>query len=436
MDDDSTERVVIPYAPRALQVAVHDAIGPSRFVVVVAHRRFGKTVLAINHLIRSALTLERERPRLAYIAPTYRQAKAVAWDYLKHYARPVPGVGFNEAELRADFPNGSQVRLYGADNPDSLRGIYLDGAVLDETGLMHTRVWEEVIRPALADRLGWALFIGTPNGQNLFWDLRNRAATTSGWKLFEFRASQTGVVLGAELADARIAMSEDAYLQEFECSFEAAVRGAIYGKVMQAIREHGRIGKVPYQPELPVFTSWDLGISDSTAIWFAQVERSGDVRLIDYYESSGEGLGHYVNVLNGRGYVYDRHYLPHDAEVRELGTGKSRVELLRSLGLNPQIAPKLSVEDGIEASRVLLRRCWIDAERCKDGLDALVSYRRRQNTRTEEYGSPEHDFASHGADALRYLAVSLKAKPVHAQAMKPLKYDNRGIADWKPRALR
>lgn len=429
MDDATEGLIVIPYAPRELQLRVHDALDASRFVVVVAHRRFGKTVLAINQLVKAAATLKRERPRFAYIGPTYRQSKAVVWDYLKHFSLPIPGVQFNESELRADFPNGGQVRLYGADNPDSLRGLYLDGAVLDETGMMQSRVWQEVVRPALTDRNGWALFIGTPNGQNLFWELRNQAEAGGAWRLFEFRASETGILPAEELADARRSMSEDAYLQEFECSFEAAVKGAIYGRVMQLLREQGRIGKVSYDPLLPVHTAWDLGIGDSMAIWCAQRERSGDIRLIDYYENSGEGLGHYVNWLNSRGYTYERHYLPHDAAVRELGTGKSRLEMLRSLGLNAEVLKALPVEDGIEATRMFLRRCWFDAERCRAGVDALVSYHRRQNTRTETYGNPEHDWASHGADAMRYMATGMRTNTSSDGGLKmpKLTYPATGI---------
>lgn len=427
--DDADEVVVIPYAPRALQLQVHEALDQARFVVVVAHRRFGKTVLAINQLIKAATDCEKPRPRFAYIGPTYRQAKAVVWDYLKHYARDIPGTTFNESELRADFMNGGQVRLYGADNPDSLRGLYLDGAVLDETGMMQSRVWQEVVRPALSDRNGWALFIGTPNGQNLFWELRNQAASGGVWRLFEFKASTTEILPPDELLDARRSMSDDAYQQEFECSFEAAVKGAIYGRVMQILREQGRITAVPYDPLLPVFTAWDLGIGDAMAIWCAQRERSGDIRVIDYYENSGEGLGHYVNWLNARGYTYERHYLPHDAAVRELGTGKSRVEMIRSLGLNTEVLGALPVEDGIEATRMFLRRCWIDAERCKAGIDALVSYHRRQNSRTETYGNPEHDWSSHGADAMRYLATALRHTPDNWAGLKmpKIKYSNAGI---------
>lgn len=401
------ERIVIPYAPRELQRRVHDELDRSRFVVVVAHRRFGKTVLAVNHLIRAALTCTRERPRVAYVAPTYRQAKAIAWDYLRQFTDPIPGVAYNETELRADLPNGGQVRLYGADNPDALRGIYLDAVVLDEVGLMQSRAWTEVIRPALADRQGSALFIGTPNGRNLFWDLRERATQADGWALHEFRASVTGIVPEAELADARRAMSEDAYRQEFECDFLASVRGAVYAREFSWLRDNGRIARVAYDPLVPVQTAWDLGVGDSTAIWFLQLV-GPEVRAIDYYEASGEALGHYVNVLRGKGYTYGRHIVPHDAEVRELGSGRTRLEILQGLGVQAEVCRRTSLDDGIEATRLFLKRCWFDQEKCAPGVEALTSYRWDFNTRLDEYkGTPVHDWASHGADAMRYAAVAL-----------------------------
>jgi phage terminase large subunit len=401
--------VEIPYEPRPLQLEIHDALETSRFAVAVCHRRFGKTVMAINHLLKAALTCGKERPRYAYVGPTYRQAKAVAWDYLKHYAGVVPGVGFNESELRCDLPNGAQVRLYGADNPDALRGIYLDGVVLDEVGMMQARVWTEVLRPALSDRLGWALFIGTPNGKNMFWELADKARASDGWKLFEFRASRTGIIDPKELADAKSSMTEDEFAQEFECSFEASVRGAIFAKELSWLRENNRIAPIVEEPLLPVHTAWDLGIGDSMAIWFAQQERSGAIRVIDHYENSGEALGHYVNVLRSRPYTYGRHFVPHDAQVRELGSGKSRIEMLAQLGLRAELAPNIRLEDGVNAARLFLRKCWFDSVRCAKGVDALQNYRWDYNTRLDEHKSvPVHDWASHSADAFRYLAVSMK----------------------------
>lgn len=418
--------VVIPYAPRPEQQRVHEAEDRERFQVVVAHRRFGKTVMAVNRLIRKATQCPKDRPRTAYIAPTYRQGKSIAWDYLRHFAGVIPGATFNESELRCDLPNGSQIRLYGADNPDALRGIYLDDVVLDEAGLMQRRVWTEVIRPALTDRQGSMLAIGTPNGHNLFWDLRDRASQGDGWGLHTFRVTDTHIIAAAELEDARRQMSPEEYAQEFECSFDAAIRGAIYGRMLEEIREQDRITRIDYEPLLPVHTAWDLGMSDATAIWFMQPEKSGDVRVIDFYEARGESLAHYVNVLNAKSYTYGRHILPHDAKVRELGTGRSRLEMLLSLGLRAEIAPNMSLDDGIEAGRVFLRRCWFDAERCKDGLDALANYRRALNTRTEEYMAPLHDWSSHAADAFRYAAVGMKTGD-QAKKWGAIKYSNAGI---------
>lgn len=407
-------RIVIPYAPRREQLAIHHLLERHRFGVVVCHRRFGKTVLAVNHLLRQALTCPREAPRVAYVAPTYRQAKAIAWDYVRRYAEPVLGRQFNEQELRADFPNGGRLRLFGADSPDALRGIYLDAVVLDEYGLMQERVWSEILRPALADRGGSALFIGTPNGRNHFAELRDMAARgLPGWFLRERKASETALIAQRELDDSRRVMTKDEYAQEWECSFEASVRGAIYAE--QITQAH--VAPVPYAPELPVQTFWDLGVGDATAIWFAQVA-GAEVRLMDYYEASGEGLPHYAQVLKDRGYVYGAHWAPHDISVRELGSGRSRLETAQALGIRFRVVPQLSLEDGIHAARVLLPRCWFDAERCFAGLDALKGYRWERNERLAEYkATPVHDKYSHGADAFRYLALALK-EPKSESAQK------------------
>ena len=396
--------VEIPYSPRSLQLEIHKAFNSARFVVAVCHRRFGKTVMAINQLIKSAITCRLDRPRLAYIAPTYRQAKAIAWDYLKHYTAPIPARGTNESELRIDLPNGSRIQLFGADNPDSIRGVYLDGVVLDEVGMMATRTWTEVVRPALADRSGWALFIGTPNGKNLFWDLCTTAGTEAAWKLFTFKASETGIIAQPELESMRGMMTQDEYNQELECSFEASVRGSIYGAEVAAAKAEQRICSVPYDAKVPVQTFWDLGVGDSTAIWFAQAV-GNEIRLIDYYESSGEGLQHYAGKLTAKGYAYSKHYAPFDIEVRELGSGQSRLEIARGLGINFLITPKISVDDGINAARMIFNRCWFDAKKCAAGIDALQNYRKRLG---EFKATPVHDWASHGADAFRYMAVSLK----------------------------
>lgn len=401
-----TVEIDIPYDPRAQQLAIHHGLDTHRFGVVVAHRRMGKTVAAVNHLIKAAILCHRERPRFAYIAPTYTMGKSIAWDYLMHYSQPIPGHQDRVSELAMNFPNGGQVRIYGADNPDSLRGLYFDGVVLDEYGLMPPRIFSEVLRPALSDRQGWALFMGTPAGKNQFYDAVQQAKHDDTWYFAEFKASQTQIIVPDELDAARKDMTADEFDQEYECSFEAAVKGAIFAAELAAARASSRCGSVPYDPILPVDTDWDLGVGDATAVWFSQSLRGGEIRVIDYYENSGEGLPHYAQVLRDKGYTYGQHWAPFDIQVKELGSGRSRLETAATLGIRFNVVPQLPLEDGIHATRMLFPRCWFDATKTAKGLEALQHYRRDYNSRLNEFkAAPVHDWASHGADAFRYLAL-------------------------------
>jgi phage terminase large subunit len=385
------------YAPRPHQELLHDSL--KRFSVLVAHRRFGKTVFCINELIARAAGNPRPEPRYAYVAPYLAQAKDVAWNYLKRYTAPIPGQRAMESELRVDLPSrdgtGARIGLYGADNAERLRGLYFDGVVLDEFALMHPRVWPEIIRPMLTDRMGWALFIGTPMGRNHFARLFAMAEKNESWFAAGFKASETGILPEEELLAAQAEMTEDQYAQEFECSFDAAIPGAYYAGSIAEAEAEKRIGNVPYERASPVHTAWDLGIGDATAIWFCQ-QVGMEVRLIDYYEASGVGLDHYARVLQEKPYVYGEHILPHDAAVKELGTGKSRLETLRSLGLKGRVIPAQSIEDGINAARLLIPRCWFDKTKCERGIEALRQYRTEYDDRLKTFRNrPLHDWSSH-----------------------------------------
>src|SRR4030088_210845 len=361
--------LILDYAPRQEFVPFHAR--RERFACIVTHRRAGKTVACVQELQRRAVDCTLVRPRFAYLAPFLRQSKAVAWDYLRAAMAPLRanGATVHESELRVDYPGGAQVRLYGADNPAAMRGISPDGIVLDEYADMDPRMWSEIIRPALADRQGWAVFIGTPKGRNGFFDLWRRSQTEPGWFSMMLKASETGLIPASELALARRDLSEEQYAQEFECSFDAAVIGSYYGKQLLRAEQDKRIGNVPYGPTAMVWTAWDLGIRDATAIWFAQVV-GREIRIIDYYEAAGVDLGHYLREINARPYVYAGHIVPHDAQARELGTGKSRLEVLDSLGLkNISVAAMHRVEDGINAVRVFIPKCWLDEQKCRRGLD-------------------------------------------------------------------
>jgi phage terminase large subunit len=396
--------IKIPYKPRPLQREVHKSL--KRFNVLVCHRRFGKSVLAINELILHAVN--NPNHKLAYIAPTYRQGKAIAWDYLKQYTKPLMYFGGdkNETELRIDLWNGSKIQIYGADNNDSLRGLGFHGVIMDEYAIMAPRTWTEIVRPAISDTLGWVIFIGTPMGHNQFWEVYDYALRGhKDWFGKLYRASETGVIPDDELKQAASIMTEEQYNQEFECSFTAAVSGSYYGKLMTKADNENRIGSVPLDSNVGVETWWDLGIGDSTAIWFAQ--RVGEeVHLIDYYENSGESLMHYADVLEDKGYAYSRHIAPHDIQARELGTGKSRLEVSQELGIMFEVAPRLEVDHGIESVRNALPYCWFDREKCKLGIDALRQYRKQWDEKNQVFKSkPLHDWCSHSADAFRYGCV-------------------------------
>lgn len=398
------EEIVIPYLPRKHQLTLHEALDNNRFVVGVMHRRFGKTVAAINQIVKRAIECDLESPRYAYVAPTYTQAKRIAFDYLVKYTKPLGAVA-NISELRVDFW-GRRISLHGADNPDSLRGAYYDGVVLDEVGDMNPKVWNEVLRPALADRLGWALFIGTPKGNNHFKELRDRAEDTEDWALVEFKASETNIIIESELKAAEAEMGQDKYRQEFECDFNSAVEGSYYGQIINTIEEKGHITRIERDDLCRSFVAWDLGMGDSTCLWVAQL-CGKEVRLIDCVENHGQGLEWYVRWLQDNDYARWEQFLPHDVEVRELGTGRSRKEVLMEAGLNITVAPRLSVADGIQAVRRLLPRCWFDPK-TKPGLDALRNYRREHDEkRNVFYEKPLHDWASHYSDSFRYLAISL-----------------------------
>jgi len=424
-----TARIIIPYGFREPFRPLHQR--KQRWAAIVAHRRAGKTVACVNDLILRASLIKREQPppRLGYLAPTYTQAKDVAWAYLKHYTSPIPGMEFREVDLQVTLPTGASIRLYGADNYDRMRGLYFDLVVVDEPADIDPRAWPEVIRPTLADHAGGAVFIGTPRGRNWLHDLVIAGEKDpEHWLVLRLPASQTNILPAAELEDARRTMSPEQYEQEFECSFEAAITGAYYAPQMANCEKDKRITGVPYDPGARVWTAWDLGISDRTVIWFAQVV-GREIHLIDYYEMDGMALEHYVQQIEKRPYLYAGHILPHDVEARELGTGKSRKEVLEGLGLKVTVCKRLEVEDGINAARMILPRCWFDKTKTERGVDGLKMYRSEYDAKLQTpKPKPVHDWASHIADSFRYLAISIDQTIDQSGFNRKLVYSKLGLA--------
>jgi hypothetical protein len=395
-------------------------IRDKRWSVMVCHRRAGKTVACVADLVCDAMFTKKQDARFAYVAPLFNQAKDVAWMYVKRLVAGLPGVELNEGELRADFPNGARVRLYGADNPDRLRGLYLDGIILDEYADMRPSVWGEVIRPMLMDRHGWAAFIGTPKGRNEFFDLYEQAETDPAWFSLRLRASESGLLSPAELEDAKRDLTPEQYDQELECSFDAAIMGAYYGREVAQAERDGRIVDFDYDPDLPVHTVWDLGKGANMAIWMFQIVVD-EIGIIDHHEGShDDAIPDCVRVLAGKPYTWGDDWVPHDAKVRELGTGRTRIETLLSLRRRPRLVPDHLVMDGINAGRLTMAKCWFHRTRCRDGVEALRQYRSEYDEKLRTFkNEPRHDWASHSADAFRYLAMAYR----EVQAEPPKPYD-------------
>jgi phage terminase large subunit len=380
-----------------------------RFGCVVAHRRAGKTVASVMDLIDDALRCAKPDPRYAYVAPYYAQAKDVVWAYVKRYAGQIPGTEINESELRVDFAhNGARVRLYGADNYDRLRGIYLDGVVLDEYADQPPQAWREVLRPALADRLGWALFIGTPKGRNAFYDMHKEAEQSADWFSLVLRASETGIVPADELGAMRQQMSANEYAREMECDFDAAVEGAYYADALAQARREGRIGNVAADPLMQYRAFWDLGISDACTIWVAQFV-GREVRVLDYYEADGQPLATHLAWLRARGYGEALCVLPHDGAQRDKVTGHRFEDHIRAAGFKVDTVPNQgrgADMQRIETARRLFPSIWFNAATTGPGIDALAAYHEKRDEKRGIGLGPKHNWASHGADAFGLMCVA------------------------------
>ena len=434
------------YTPRTQFVPFHQR--SSRFGTMVCHRRAGKTVACIGELVIRAMYTKKKRAEFSYVGPFRAQAKKVAWAYLKDFTEGLRKGPPRESDLSVTFHNGATITIYGADNPDSLRGLFFDGIVLDEYGDMRPSIWGEIVLPTLLDRKGWAIFIGTPKGKNHFYHMVQRAKKEESWFEFTLKASESGLLDEEALAIARAEMSEDQYEQEMQCSFEAAVKGSYYSEMITKLEQVGRIGHFPFDPDEKVYVSADLGYTDSTAFWFWQITVDGPV-LIDYEEYSGKTLEFYFELLDGKHYDYEKIYLPHDSKAKSLQTGRSTVEQFLDHGYPCMVVPKLSIQHGIDAARLLMPQCRIDKVKCYSGIEALRAYSRSWNEKLQQFSDkPRHDWASNGSDSFRYFAlVTATGKtPLEVQEEIDMEspyeycledlYEARKEGDWRSGILR
>lgn len=410
----------LDYEPRKQFLPFHQR--DKRWSAIVAHRRAGKTVACVNELVIRALYTTKKNPKYAYIAPFYAQAKNIAWEYLKEAAMPFVASmkDVRESDLSVKLITGATIRLYGADNIDALRGIYLDGVVLDEFGDCRPGLWAEVILPTLSDRKGWATIIGTPKGKNTFFHMLEKAKQNpDDWYYAELKASETGIVDPDELASLKAQMTDAQYEQEMECSFSAPVLGTYYAGLIQTLERKGQIYNqaADYDPEFPVFVAMDLGYKDSTAIWFWQPRPDG-YAIIDYEEAHSQPLSYYYDLLDGKPYEYDTIWLPHDAKAKTLQTGRSTIEQMVDHGYPCQIVPFLKVQQGIDAARLILPDCYF-SKLSEMGVEGLRAYRRKYNDMSKTFSdTPLHDWASNPADGFRYLALVCETQGRKTQGQK------------------
>ena len=400
--EDAT-RITIPYIPRPHFRPLHQSL--KRWLFSCSHRRAGKTVAICNHTIRRALENPRSfpPPRYAYIGPSFAQAKDLVWGYFKYYTSVLPGVKVSEGDLQLTLPTGAMINLYGgAAAYERMRGLYFDGAALDEYPMLNPSVLGTVVRPCLADYQGWGIISGTSNGDDHFHEVKKRAEKEPDkWDSFIVPVNMTDALPPEEVEEMRKDMTEAEFAREMMCNFDAPIEGSYYGEVLNEIQLANQITGVPYDTSSPVITWWDLGIDDETFIWFVQ-QCGRELHVIDCLQNTGKGLEYYATQIKSKPYHYGAHVLPHDIKARELGTGKSRYEILLNLLPNLFICPDHKVEDGIIAARSTIRMCWFDASKCESGISSLRNYHKSKT------GQPVHNWASHGADAFRVGSVALR----------------------------
>lgn len=402
------QQIVIPYVPRAHFLPMHRS--KKRFKFVVAHRRAGKSVSEINEIIKKALQNPRvyPPPRYAYVGPSFAQTKDLIWGYAKHYTAPLPDVKVNEGDLQMTLPNGATINLYGGSAAyERMRGLYFDGIVLDEFAMLNPSVFSTVVRPCLADYRGWAIVSGTSNGDDHFHDLKKRAEKeiekhggNAAWDIFIIPVNETNALHPDEVVEMTKDMTPEEYAREMMCSFDAPVEGAYYGDIINDLQLKGRITGVPYDKAAGVITWWDLGIDDAMAIWYLQ-KVGQELHILRYEEFTGKGLPECIGIAKSHGYNFAGHIFPPDIKARELGTGRSRYEIVCELLENVIVAPAHRVEDGIQAVKTVLPMCWFDKELTAQGLSAVRNYHRGRT------GQPVHNWASHGSDAFRVGSVAL-----------------------------
>lgn len=413
------------WVPRPYQRPLWDYLeAGGRRAIEIAHRRWGKDDVILH---RTAIAAHERVATYWHCLPEYEQARKAIWNAVNPHSGkrrideafpPEIRESKDEQQMFIRFKNGSTWQVIGSDRYNSLVGAGVAGVVFSEWALCNPSSWG-YIRPMMEENDGWAAFITTPRGRNHAKAMYDMARSNPRWFAEISSIHDTKALTGEQLEESLkeyIALyGEDLgraqFEQEYLCSFNAAILGAFYAREMVAVRAEGRVRPVVPVPGQSVHTAWDIGVRDDTSIWWFQVY-GGRVYILDCYTASGVGVDHYADICHSKPWPRGVDYVPHDAKVKEWGTGKTRVETMRQLGLNPQLVPMATKLDGINAARRVLPLCVFDP-RCEDvGISALEQYRREWDDEKKTFRASEvHDWTSHLADAFRYLALAWREVP-------------------------
>ena len=410
-----TQNIIqLPYRfeARKYQLPILEAFdGGYKRIVQLWHRRAGKDKLDINIIARA---MQQKVGTYYYFFPTYSQGKKALWEnidndgfkLLDHFPSELLAGKPNDTEMKLKYKNGSLFQVIGTDNIDSVVGTNPVGCIFSEYSLQSPKAWD-FISPILRANGGWAIFNFTPRGRNHAYDLYNIAVKNpADWFVSKLTVNDTDILTDKDIQKERDAgKSEEFIQQEYYCSFTASIQGAYYAKEFDIADKEGRFSAVPYDPNIPVYTVWDLGISDAMAILFFQIVGK-EIHLIDSYEKNNEGFPHFVKYVKEKEYIYEKHFAPHDIKVRELMTGKTRQETAKALGIDFDIVPNIGIQNGIDQARALFGRIWIDKDKCKEFLNAIPQYTKEYDEDKKIFkDKPLHDWTSHFADAFRYSAI-------------------------------
>lgn len=434
--------ITLPYQwkCRPYQVPLWEylTIKEGRRAVACWHRRAGKDEVCLHH---TALAAHKRVGNYWHMLPEYSQARKAIWDAINPHTGkkrideafpPVLRKFTRDQEMMIGFGNGSTWQVVGSDNYNSLMGTAPAGMVLSEYALANPSAWG-YLSPILMENKGWALFISTPRGNNHFKSMLKSAQADPAWFAQVLTAKDTGVFAAGDLDSELIRLQEQhgddygksLWLQEYFCSFDAAIPGSIWGDCLDRAQAQGRIGNVPVDGAVPVLTAWDLGRTDSTAIWWYQIV-ANEIHVVDYHESNFKDIPFYAELLRQkakeRGFVYGTHWLPHDARARTLAAGGKSIQqqMIDAKVGKVAIAKRLDHVDGIQAARATFPRCWIDGYHCEQGIEVLRNYKYEWDDDKRTFSAqPVHDWASHGASAFRTLSLSWKY-PKEARADAPL----------------